>query len=132
MSYLDNLENNLKAMESREQLDPEQLKRERLAKEAALAEAQKVMPHAEALKSSTFTENLLTAARTIGHSQRTLVRFTWVGQVLRLEAKEKKLELRPHAEGISLVFIENGQEQPPEPVNLTGDAEALVRRWLEA
>ncbi len=132
MSYLDNLENNLKALEAQEQRDPEQIKRDLAAKEAARAEALKIAPHAEALKNSSFTGDLLAACRTIGHSLRTMVRFTWIGNVLRLEAKEKKLELRPTAEGVVAVFIENGAEQAQERVDLSGNAEAFAKRWLTA
>lgn len=130
VSYLDNLENSLKALEAREQLDPEQLKRERQAKEEAQKEALKIAPYAEALRNSTFTNELLATSRTIGHSQRILVRFTWVGNILRLEAKEKKMELKPTAEGIFASFFENGEENSNFPLDLAGSAEELVRKWL--
>ncbi len=131
MSYLDNLENSLKALEAREQLDPEQLKREREAKEAARQEALKIAPNAEALKSSTFTQELLTAARTIGHGQRTLVKFTWIGNVLRLEAKEKKLELHPTVDGVQAIFFEKDEEKSTSLVDLAGNAENFARNWLK-
>lgn len=129
MSYLDNLENNLKALEAAEQRDPEKAKRDLEAKEAARAEALKIAPHAEALKSSAFTEQLLAACRTVGHSLRTMVRFTWIGNTLRLEAKEKKLELRPTADGVVAVFTEGGNERST-PIDLSGNAETFARTWL--
>ena len=49
MSFLDNLENNLKALESREEKDPAALARQAAAREAARSEALQIAPHAEAL-----------------------------------------------------------------------------------
>jgi hypothetical protein len=50
MSFLDNLENNLKAMESRTERDPEALAGEAAAREAARSVALEIAPHAEALR----------------------------------------------------------------------------------
>jgi hypothetical protein len=83
------------------------------------------------LKSSPFTNALLTSARAIGHAQRTMVRFHWRDNTLILEAKEKKLELRPTPKGISAVYFENGEEKRTEPLNLKSKAEAFARAWLE-
>lgn len=127
MSFLDNLENSLKALESREEKDPQAEKRRAEDRAAALA----AQPFAEALKASPFTEKLLLAARTIGHQQRTLVRFTWLDTTLRLEAKDKKLDLKPTASGIVAVASEGEQVGEPVPVNLDGDPEALARNWLK-
>jgi hypothetical protein len=125
MSFLDNLESNLKSLESQEEAQ-EQRERERLrrsgAREQALAEA----PWAEKLKKSAFTADLLRQATRIGHAQRILVRPTWIGTTLRLDAGERRLELRPTPEGIAAVFQTGAQE----PVDLEGKAEDLVRRWL--
>ena len=101
MSFLDNLENNLKALESREEKDPEKVKREQERREADRTAALLRAPYAEALKTSPFTLELLTQCRTIGHGQRVLVQFTWLGERLRLDAKSKRMELEPTAEGIT-------------------------------
>src|ERR1700679_3721261 len=104
MSYLDNLENNLKALENREERDPEKLKREQDRREAERTAALLRAPYADALKNSPFTLELLTQCRSIGHGQRVLVQFTWTGENLRLDvktdAKAKRLELMPTSEGI--------------------------------
>ena len=109
MSYLDNLENNLKALENQDQRDPEKVKREQERREAERTAALERAPHAEALKNSPFTSELLTQCRAIGHGQRVLVQFTWLGETLRLDAKEKRLQLAPTAEGITAVFSVNGE-----------------------
>lgn len=130
MSFLDSLENNLKALEGREEKDPEKVKREQEQRAADRAAALLRAPHVEALKSSAFTSELLTQCRTIGHGQRVLVQFTWVGETLRLDARSKRLELQPTAEGIVGTYFEDGQELRQEPVDLSGDAAALARAWL--
>jgi hypothetical protein len=128
MSFLDNLENSLKALESREEKDPQAEKRRAEDRAAALA----AQPFAEALKSSPFTEKLFLAARTIGHQQRTLVRFTWLDTTLRLEAKDKKLDLKPTAEGIVAIASEGAAASEPIPVSLDrDDPESLAANWLK-
>jgi hypothetical protein len=131
MSFLDNLENNLKALENREERDPEKLKRDQQQREAERNAALLRAPHVEALKHSTFTSELLTQCRTIGHGQRVLVQFTWIGDNLRLDAKTKRMELTPTAEGITAVFSEGGVETKRESINPgSDDAALLARRWL--
>jgi hypothetical protein len=127
MSFLDNLENNLKALENREEKDAQAGQKREQERAAALA----AQPHAEALKASAFVEKLLTAARTLGHQQRTMVRFAWLGSTLRLEAKDKKLDLIPTPSGIVAVSREGEAESAPAPVDLAGDAEALAHEWLK-
>jgi hypothetical protein len=131
MSFLDSLENNLKALESREEKDPEKIKRDRESRDAAIAASLALAPQAEALKSGPFTEALLIACRNIGHGMRLMVRFTWIGSDLRLETKDKKLELRPSPAGVMAHYFVANEETRQERVDLTGDAEALARRWLE-
>src|ERR1700681_656371 len=109
MSYSDNLENNLKALENLEEKDPEKVARDRERREQERNAALQRAPFAEALKNSPFTTELLTQCRAIGHGQRVLVQFTWLGETLRLDAKEKRLQLAPTAEGISAVFSVNGE-----------------------
>jgi len=135
MSYLDNLENNLKALERQEEKDPEKVRRDRQRREAERTAALLRAPHAEALRDSAFTGELLTQCRIIGHGQRVLVRFTWIGESLRLEVKangaEERMDLIPTAEGIIAVFSADGVETERTTVDLhTDDAGALARRWL--
>ena len=66
----------------------------------------------------------------MGFSLRTKVHIAWLGSTLRLEARDKRLELRPTPQGIVAGYIENGQEVRTEPCDLTGNPEELVRRWL--
>jgi hypothetical protein len=108
MSFLDNLENNLKALENLDERDPEKVRRDQERREAEKSAELLRAPHVEALKKSAFTSELLTQCRTIGHGQRVLVRFTWIGENLRLDAGPKRLELIPTTEGIKAVFSESG------------------------
>jgi hypothetical protein len=129
MSFLDNLEDNLKSLESTEQ-GREGAEREHKAREQARAAAQAVAPHAEALKQSAFTAELLKQATRVGFAMRTKVHIAWLGSTLRLEARERRLELRPTATGVVAVYIEGGVETRTEAVDLSGNAETLVRQWL--
>ncbi len=128
MSFLDNLENNLKNLESQghggDTSEP-QRQRER-ARAAALAAA----PCAEELKKGPFTAELLKQAARVGFEKRTKVHVAWLGSTLRLEARERRLELRPGASGVQAVYLEEGREARREPLDLASSAEELVRRWL--
>jgi hypothetical protein len=131
VSFLDNLENNLNALERLEEKDPEKVKRDHERRDAERNEALLRAPHADALKNSAFTSELLTQCRTIGRGQRVLVQFTWIGENLRLDAKQKRMELMPTPEGIVAVFsidaVESGRATvDPEK----DDAAALAQRWL--
>jgi len=131
MSFLDNLENNLKAMESAEQKkdEAERRVRDRSAERAqALAEA----PWAEELKKGHYATELLKQATRIGFSLRTKVHIAWIGTTLRLEARERRLELRPTTDGIVAAYLEDGEERRVEPLDLKGDPAELVRAWLAA
>ena len=131
VSFLDNLENNLKALESREEKDPEKLRRDQQRREAERNAALARSPHVEALKQSPFTSELLTQCRTIGHAQRVLVRFTWIGDNLRLDAGPKRLELMPTADGIQALYFLDGVEQNKSTLNLESDDPVkLARDWL--
>jgi hypothetical protein len=131
MSFLDNLENNLKALENQEERDPVKVKRDQERRDADRKAALLRAPHAEMLKASPFTVELLTQCRAIGRGQRILVRFTWLGETLRLDAQEKRLELAPTPEGITAVFFLNGEETGRAIVDVQlDDAAALARRWL--
>jgi hypothetical protein len=131
MSYLDNLEDNLKALERQEEKDPEKVARDRERREADRNAALRRAPHVEALKNSAFTSELLTQCRTIGHGQRVLVQFTWIGESLRLDAKTKRLELTPTTKGIEAVSYLDGVETERMAVDpQVDDAAALAQRWL--
>ena len=132
MSFLDNLENNLKALESRSERDPEALAREAAAREAARLVALEIAPHAEALRNGPFKDGLLTACRDIGHRRRILVRPVWVDSTLRLEAGAKRLELRPTPGGVLAVFLVEGSEQESIPIDLSSDPVSVAEKWLEA
>jgi hypothetical protein len=74
---------------------------------------------------------LLTECRTIGHGQRVLVQFTWLGETLRLDAKAKRMELVPTTEGITAVLSVNGIETARVTVHPETDrAITLAQRWL--
>ena len=132
MSFLDNLENNLKALESREQKDPEALAREAAAREANRSLALAVAPYSEALRNGPFKDGLLTACRELGHRRRMLVRPVWVESTLRLEAGAKRLELRPTPNGVLAVTFIDGKEHESTPIDLSSDPVKLAEKWLEA
>ena len=131
MSFLDNLESNLKALESRSERDPDALAREAAAREAARSVALEIAPYAEALRNGPFKDGLLTACRDIGHRRRILVRPVWIDSTLRLEAGAKKLELRPSPSGVFAVFFDGGEEQENTPIDLSSDPVKLAERWLD-
>jgi hypothetical protein len=129
MSFLDNLENNLKSLESSEQ-GKEDAERAHRTREQERARAQAVAPFADQLKNGPYTAELLKQAARVGFSLRTKIHIAWLGSSLRLEAREKRLELRPTAAGILAAYIENGQELRTEPLDLAGNPETLIRGWL--
>jgi hypothetical protein len=131
VSFLDNLENNLKALESRDERDPAKLAREAAAREAARSVALQIAPHAEALRNGPFKDGLLSACRNIGHRRRILVRPVWVDSTLRLEAGGKKLELRSTRGGVLAVFFDGDTEQESTPIDLSSDPLKLAEKWLE-
>jgi hypothetical protein len=131
MGFLDNLENDLKALESRSERDPEALAREAAAREAARSAALEIAPHAEALRNGAFKDGLLTACRIIGHRRRILVRPVWLASTLRLEAGTQTLELRPTPDGVLAVFFEGGAEKESTPIDLSSDPAKVAEKWLE-
>jgi hypothetical protein len=132
MSFLDNLESNLKALESREERDPETQVRQAAAREAQRSVALEIAPYAEALRNGPFKDGLLTACREIGHRKRILVRPIWVDSTLRLEAGAKKLELRPTPTGVLAVFFDGGRELESTPIDLSSDPVKVAEKWLDA
>jgi hypothetical protein len=131
VSFLDNLENNLKALESRTERDPEALAREAAARASARSISLQIAPYVDALRTGPFTDGLLTACREIGHRKRTLVRPVWVDSTLRLDAGAKRLELRPTPGGVQAVSFVDGKQQDSTPVDLSGDPVKLAEKWLE-
>jgi len=87
---------------------------------------------AAALKTGPFTEKFLVACRTIGHRQRTMVRFTWLDSTLRLEAKERRLDLKPTAQGVEAAFYVDNEPTSQRMLTLEEDPEALANEWLSA
>jgi hypothetical protein len=131
MSFLDNLESNLKALESREERDPKALAREAATREAARSAALQMAPHAHALRNGPFLDGLLTACRDIAHPRRILVRAVWLDSTFRLETGAKRLELRPTRSGVQAVFLVEGREQESIPIDLSSDPVQLAKKWLE-
>src|ERR1700736_1783468 len=131
MSFLDNLEDNLKNLESSEQ-GKDDKERQQRARESERARAVAAAPYAEELKKGPYTAELLKQATRVGYSLRVKVHIAWLGSILRLEARDRRLELRPTPSGIVAVYIENNQETRSEPLDLKGKPEELVRNWLGA
>jgi hypothetical protein len=129
MGFLDNLENNLKAMEGREE-GAGSRERDNGRREAERRDALAAAPFAERLKSGPYTERLLHEATVAGHAARTKVNFTWLGTTLRLEARGRKLELRPTATGVVAALLEGNAEVRTVPVDLDGDPAPLIRELL--
>jgi hypothetical protein len=130
MGFLDNLENSLKSLENSDEREGqgEQNRHREATRRAALAAA----PYAELLKSGPFVPQLLEQAAVAGHAARTKVHIAWLGTTLRLEARARKLELRPTAEGVVAAFLEDGVEARTAPVDLAGSPEDLIRELLRA
>jgi len=131
MSFLDDLESNLKSLESSEE-GKEDRGRQQRAREQERASARALAPFAEILKTGPYTAELLKQAALIGHSLRVKVHVAWLGATLRLEARERRLELRPTPDGVVAVYLEGNREIRSQALNLEGNAGQLVRDWLGA
>jgi hypothetical protein len=131
MSFLDNLESNLKSLESSEE-GKEDKGRQQRARENERASARAAAPFAEELKRSPYTADVLKQAARVGHSLRVKVHIAWLGTTLRLEARERRLELRPTPGGVVAVYLEGNREIRSQALDLNGSAEQLVRDWLGA
>ena len=130
MAFSDNLENDLKSLEKAEEWDPAALARQQAAREAARAEALAIQPHAQELRNSKFTTELLNQATLQGRALRLLVRITWLGQNLRLQARDHVLELVPTPRGVTARFLRGEAEIETYPVDFSASAEDLARRWI--
>lgn len=126
MGFLDNLEDNLKSLERQEERDLSAHER----REAERADALAAAPWAEKLKASSFTSDLMNKATEAGRHIRTKVYIAWLGTTLRLEARGRKLELRPTASGVQAFFLEGLDEIRSRTIDLGGDPGELVHEWL--
>ena len=129
MSFLDNLESNLKNLESREDRG-EQKGRDARLRDAERARATASATYAGQLKKSPYTSELLKHVNRLGHATRTKAHIAWLGTTLRLEARGHRLELRPTPEGVVAAFFDNKTELRITPLDLSGDPEILAREWL--
>jgi hypothetical protein len=127
MGFLDNLETDLKNLEKQEERNPEAQKRRNAERASALAAA----PWAEKLKKSAYTQDVLAGAARISHQIRSRIQVAWLGTALKLELNERRLELRPTANGIVAVFLRDGKEEAIAPVDLNANGSELVRDWLK-
>lgn len=126
MSFLDNLENNLKSLESRDERDPTDARR----RESDRTMAKAVAPWAERLKSGEFSKALMQQATRAGFQIRTKVHMVWIGATLRLEARNLRLELRPSRDGVDAVILRDREELRRGKVDLNGSPESLVREFI--
>ena len=127
MSFLDNLENNLKALENREEKDGREAQRRDEDRKAAQALA----PWGNQLRDSAYASKLLGLAARAGQQRRTKIFPAWMDTTLRLELKGQKLELRPTTDGIVAVFLTGLDELAQRPVDLEADPKPLLDDWLE-
>lgn len=126
MSFLDNLENNLKALENLEQGGIDESKR----RDSDRARALEIAPWAERLKASPWVSSLMGLATRAGFSRRIKVNFVWLGTTLRLEARDQRLELRPEADCVDAVFISSGEEGKHTSLDLEGSPQPLLDEWM--
>ncbi|MGA2715494.1 MAG: hypothetical protein ABSG41_20530 [Bryobacteraceae bacterium] len=126
MSFLDNLENNLKALESREEgLD--NTRRREVDRGQSLA----IAPWAERLKREPYAQDLMRQASIAGRERRMKVNLAWLDTRLRLEARGHRLELRPTPNGIVAVFLRGADAIGQKPVNLADNPQKLIAAWMK-
>jgi hypothetical protein len=125
VSFLDNLENNLKALEGRDEGLDDSRKREN-ERDRRLA----IAPWAERLKREPYAETLMRQATLAGRQRRIKVNLMWIETTLRLEARDHRLELRPTPDGIVAVFLRDAEEVKRAPVDLAGDPQGLTDEWM--
>jgi hypothetical protein len=127
VSFLDNLENNLKALEGRDEGLDDSRKRES-ERDRRLA----IAPWAERLKREPYAEALMRQATLAGRQRRMKVNLAWIETTLRLEARDHRLELRPTPEGVVAVFLRDAEELRRVPVDLAGNPQGLTGEWMAA
>jgi hypothetical protein len=126
MSFLDSLENSLKALEGTEHAGLDDYKRRESERQRTASAA----PWAEQLKCSPYTQALMQQATRAGYQIRTKVNFVWIGTTLRLEARNHRLELRPTGEGIAAVYVKGTEELKSEIIDLGSKPEAILKEWV--
>ncbi|HEY1216106.1 MAG TPA: hypothetical protein VGE93_20960 [Bryobacteraceae bacterium] len=126
MSFLDNLENSLKSLESREERDPNAQQR----REDEQLRARAAAPWAEKLKTTAYTKQLIEQAAIAGHRIRTKIYMAWIDSTLRLEARGRRLDLQPTPDGIKASMVEEDGTSRTEPLDLSGKPEHLLDKWL--
>lgn len=126
MSFLDNLENNLKSLESRDEADTRVHRR----RESDQHRVRAIAPWAEKLKNGDFARKLMQQATRAGFQLRTKIHIAWIGPVLRLEGRQQRLELQPTPDGVVAVMFRGEEEVRRKPVDLESDPESLVREWM--
>lgn len=127
MSFLDNLESSLKNLESREERDPQEGRKRSDDRARVLSAA----PWAQKLKTASYTKELLDKAVAAGHKVRTKVYMVWFDTTLRLEARQRTLELRPTPDGIVAYYLNVKDEPVSKPVDLEGHPDQLLQEWFE-
>ena len=130
MSFLDSLENNLKSLESQDERDPARAAEMQRKRAAERDRVKAAAPFADQLKNGPFTTALLDHATRIGFGKRMKVQIIWLDSTLRLQARDRKLDLVPTPEGVEATFSENDEVKASRIVDLNGDAEALATEWL--
>lgn len=128
MSFLDNLENSLKSLESQDDKSSFESDRKRQQQKA---ESIAAAPWADKLKKSAYVATLLTESVAAGRQLRSKIYLAWLENTLRLEARGNFCELVPTAQGIRANYrrISDNSHQS-EDVNLNDDPKALLERWL--
>ncbi len=127
MGFLDNLESDLKNLEKQEERDPAAQKRRAADRAAGRAAA----VWAEKLKKSPYAQDVLAGAARISHQIRSRIQVAWLDTALKLELRERRLELRPTGDGIMAVFLRDGKEEKTAPVDLNANGGELVQDWLK-
>ena len=126
MGFLDNLEDSLKSLESREERDPNEAERRNNERGRSIAAA----PWADKLRHSQYTKDLLDQSVVAGHRIRAKVYMAWIEGTLRLEARGRTLELVPTADGITGKYTNGSGETTEKAVDLNGNPQALLDEWL--
>lgn len=126
MSYLDNLENSLKSLESRDERDSGEAARRQSDRKQAIAAG----PWSDQLRSSDFTKKLFDEAAVAGHRIRAKIYIAWLGQELRLEVRGRLLNLVPTSDGVIAEYELLSGKPVREAIDLQSEPSALLDRWL--
>ncbi len=126
MGFLDNLESSLKNLESRDERDGNERQRMQTDRARNLA----IAPWSEKLNNSPYAKDLFDKAVAAGHRRRTKIYLARIDNAIRLEAKERRLELKPTSEGILAEYVEPNGELKIESIDLGGDPQVLIDKWL--